>query len=421
MALGFLVGLFAATATAILAIACLSTINIFTRIISSTILLWRRFMVSSKPGKNRGGNRKERVLLVTDTGPTNICGVLRKFHELQVHLKEQGCEVEVIHTGQFLAFPAPWFKEVELPIPTPYMLSQVALTIERFDPDHINIMTEGTLGLVTRCHCTLAGRKFTTMWCTRFDLYMEEVMSVLAGLARSFLKWFHGRSQRVITPSPSMGRELIHEKLVGPEKCRPIMNGCNTSAFTPNGPKCAEMKDMAKPIWLYVGRVSQEKNVLKFLELHDKLPGSLAVVGQGPFFDEAVNRFSSDKVKFLGWQSGEDLAATYRSADVFVFPSRTDTFGQVMVEAMASGLPVAAFPVTGPIDVVASDDVGCVDEDLYTACMTAYRNKDMVKCVKYAKTFSWSSMTSQFLEVQREAAGKSSRHRTLSARNKSLR
>lgn len=177
------------------------------------------------------------------------------------------------------------------------------------------------------------------------------------------------------------------------------MNGCNTSAFSPNGPKLADMEGMKRPIWLYVGRVSHEKNVLALLELHDKIKGSIAIVGKGPFFQEAKERFESENVKFLGWRQGEELYSAYRSADAFAFTSRTDTFGQVNIEAMASGLPVAAFPVTGPIDLVV-DGCGAVDDDLLVAMKKAIATKDVQKCLEHARSFSWEEMTTKFLEPE---------------------
>lgn len=234
------------------------------------------------------------------------------------------------------------------------------------------------------------------------DLYAAQfVGEMVATIGLKFLTVFHRAAFRVITPSPSFGRVLINLGCVDEDKCRPILNGCNTQSFSPDGPKDPAMADLQHPIWLYVGRVSHEKNVLAFLSLRDKLPGSIAVVGQGPYFEEAVQKFSSDRCKFLGWRKGEELTAAYRGADFFVFPSKTDTFGQVIIEAMASGLPVAAHPVTGPIDLVV-EGTGAVDDDLLVACNKAMKVTNKSDCVAHAKKFSWSRMADEFLLVHAE-------------------
>ena len=252
-------------------------------------------------------------------------------------------------------------------------------------------------------HCTLNGRKYTTMYCSRFDLYVAEVVGdIPARLCASWLSWFHSWSSAVITPSPSMAENLRAQipHVTG------ILNGCDTTSFSPDGPKCPEMEDLAHPIWLYVGRVCKEKNVgaLMSLALESKLEGTVVIVGKGPDLDDYEKAYSNAKtstaVKFLGWRSGADLESVYRSADVFVFPSLTDTFGQVMVEAMASGLPVAAFPTTGPVDVVRNDVTGSLDSDLQQACRKALESKNNDACLAHARTFSWNEMSKKFLAVQ---------------------
>lgn len=382
--------------------ACLVALFFGTYVIGGLTLLYCKWVLGVRPRPKEtlpSGESKRRVLLVTDTSQSQICGVLRKFNELQHHLKLRGHAVEVIHTDMFYSFAMPRYEEVRLCVPTPVMIYRSARLFAEFDPDVINLLTEGNCGLVTRFLCILTGKPFTTMWCTRYDLYVEDLLGPrIASLGRVFLGWFHGGAEKVITPSPSMGRELIRMECVTPAKCTPIMNGCNTSAFSPDGPKLDEMKGMKHPIWLYVGRVSHEKNVLALLELHDRIEGSIAIVGKGPFFKEATERFAGDRVKFLGWRQGAELYSAYRSADAFAFTSKTDTFGQVNIEAMASGLPVAAFPVTGPIDLVV-DGCGAVHGDLLTAMKKAIATKDVQKCLDHARSFSWGEMTTRFLEA----------------------
>lgn len=278
-----------------------------------------------------------------------------------------------------------------------------------------SFLTEGPLGMMGAVHCTLNGRKYTTMYCSRFDLYLEEAVGAIAARAcASWLSWFHSWSFAVITPSPSMAENLRPQipHVTG------ILNGCDTKSFSPEGPACTDMQDLARPIWLYVGRICKEKNVgvLMDLALQAKLEGTVAVVGKGPDLDEFQTAHagakSSTPVKFLGWRSGAELESVYRSADVFVFPSLTDTFGQVMVEAMASGLPVAAFPTTGPVDVVLDGVTGSLDSCMLQACQKALSTKNADACVAHARSFSWDEMSKKFLKVQppvQEAVSRSSR------------
>jgi len=376
-----------------------------TYFIGGLTLLYCKLVVGVSPRpveRLPNGERKRRVLLVTDTAQTQICGVLRKFNELQDHLTRQGHEVAVLHTDMFLSLAMPRYEEVRIAVPTPFMIYKSTRIFLEFDPDLVNLLTEGNCGLVARFLCQLTGKSYTTMWCTRYDLYLGDLLGDrIARLGRAFLTWFHS-GEIVITPSPSMAKELIRMDCVPPAKCVPIMNGCNTAMFSPDGPTLAEMADMPRPIWLYVGRVSHEKNVLALLELHDKIEGSIAIVGKGPFFREAVERFAGPKVKFLGWRQGDELYAAYRSADAFAFTSRTDTFGQVNIEAMASGLPVAAFPVTGPIDLVKEGETGSVNDDLFTACKKAIATKDKQKCLDHARSFSWEVMSNKFMAAHKD-------------------
>lgn len=376
-----------------------------TYIIGGITLLYCKLVLGVKPRAPEllpNGQRKRRVLLVTDTAQTQICGVLRKFNELQDHLTRQGHEVAVLNTDMFMSLAMPRYEEVRIAVPTPVMIYKSTRIFLEFDPDLVNLLTEGNCGLVARFLCALTGKSYTTMWCTRYDLYVGDLLGErIASLSRAFLTWFHS-GDIVITPSPSMAKELVRMECVEPARCVPIMNGCNTAMFSPDGPTLPEMAGMPHPIWLYVGRVSHEKNVLALLELHDKIKGSIAIVGKGPFFAEAVERFAGPKVKFLGWRQGDELYAAYRSADAFAFTSMTDTFGQVNIEAMASGLPVAAFPVTGPIDLIIEGETGSVNANLLTACRTAIATKDEQKCLAHARSFSWEEMSHKFMQAHKD-------------------
>ena len=272
----------------------------------------------------------------------------------------------------------------------------------REDADFVCIMSEAPLGWLALLYCYMNGIAISTMRCSRFDLH---VGSVLGKHAAAFVDWsmdlFHSYSSVCITPSMSMANFLRPRcpHVVG------IHNGCNTQNFSPGGPMCAKMVDMERPIWLSVGRICREKNITELLDLAKEglLPGTVCVVGTGGDLEAYKREYKNAEtpVVFLGWKSGADLEAVYRSADVFVFTSRTDTFGNVMVEAMASGLPVAAHDVIGPQDIV-TPVTGCLDECLLTACAHALRMKDSSKCVAHAKSFSWDEMCMKFLRVQPE-------------------
>ncbi len=345
----------------------------------------------------------KRVLLVSDSGQELVCGVTRKQNELKAALSKLGVECRIISSSDFWGVHLPHWNEIKVVLPTPAAYYRLASEIESFDPDCINFLTEGILGLMGTTHCKLRGRKFTTMQCSRYDLYIGDVVSQWLGrITRSYLDWFHSKSESCITPSPSMAERLRPStpQVVG------ILNGCDTNSFAPNGKRCEEMENFARPIWLMVGRVCGEKNCPAVLDLamDGSLKGTVVVVGDGPDAAAYQQKYSAKNgcvtpVEFLGWKKGEALEAVYRTADVFVFPSLTDTFGQVMVEAMASGLPVAAFPTIGPIDVVKDGVTGALNENLYQACQDALASKDVTACTEHARSFSWDAMAQRFLAV----------------------
>eukprot|EP00753_Platysulcus_tardus_P016795 PLAT6043.2.p1 GENE.PLAT6043.2~~PLAT6043.2.p1 ORF type:complete len:393 (-),score=165.97 PLAT6043.2:30-1157(-) len=347
-----------------------------------------------------GDCQRTRVLLVTDAWLPNLCGVTRKAQALEKELQAAGCDVLVIHPELFPTLPLLGFMpEVHVALAWPPRLARM---ITAFDPHYINIMTECVLGLTARFVCDALRRAYTTMYCTRMAEYaaLYWLTAPFASIIRRYFRWFHARSRAVITPSASMADMLREqEQLTGVVA---IPNGCDTSAFTPDGPRARELEAMKRPIWLYVGRLGREKNVEALLQL-DALPGTRVLVGAGPRLQALRRRFAAEDVHFLGWRSGQQLSALYRSADVFVFPSRTDTFGQVMVEAMASGLPVAAHPVTGPRDVVRHGRTGALHDDLHAACRAALKDKDSSACIAHARSFSWQAMAARFMQTVKDA------------------
>ena len=263
-------------------------------------------------------------------------------------------------------------------------------------PDKVHILTEGPLGFLTMLYCINNNIKYTTMYCTRIDLYFEEHFNKYAGcIVRWYFKQFHKNSSLIITPSPSM--VPIIKTITGNQNVTSILNGCDLTSFTSEGEISKELKDLKKPIWLYVGRLCKSKGINDICKISKDLPGSVVVVGGGK--DLLNLQYNNPNIKFLGWKKGSDLYSIYRSADYFIFPSKTDTFGQVMVEAMASGLPVAAYPVTGPNDVVKNGETGVLNEDLLTACLKLMKlSYAREKSIEHSKNFTWDKMYKSFIK-----------------------
>ena len=257
-------------------------------------------------------------------------------------------------------------------------------------------MTEGPLGFLTMLYCVNNNIEFTTMFCTRIDLYIEENIHKYFGcIVRKYLKYFHKHSKCIITPSSSMVDIVKDITKNNSIKC--ILNGCDLSKFNAFGDINEEMMKLKKPLWLYVGRICKSKGIEELFNLNGRLPGTIVIIGGGSNFMYYKHKHTN--IKFLGWKEGKELYNSYRSADYFIFPSKTDTFGQVMVEAMASGLPVAAYPVTGPIDVILDGKTGSLNEDLYLACKYLMNIKDKRKCIEHSKKFTWDNMVNEFIKT----------------------
>jgi glycosyltransferase involved in cell wall biosynthesis len=279
--------------------------------------------------------------------------------------------------------PLPTYPEIRLALGAG---RQVERTLEELDPDAIHIATEGPLGLAARRHCLRRGRGFTTSYHTRFPEYLRLRAPVPLALSYGYVRWFHRPATRTLVATPSMREQLARR---GFAHLVTWSRGVDTTLFRPR--ERSFLGD-PRPIFMYVGRVAVEKNLDAFLGL--RLPGTSVVVGDGPQRRQLQARYP-DAV-FTGAKHGEALAAHFRSADVFVFPSRTDTFGLVLLEAMASGTPVAAFPVPGPLDLVRPGQSGVLDDDLANAALAA-RDLDRDVVRSCALEYSWERATSQFL------------------------
>ncbi len=262
----------------------------------------------------------------------------------------------------------------------------IARAIDALEPDAIHIATEGPLGHLARRHCRAHRCSFTTSFHTLFPEYLHARWRLPMDWSYGFLRWFHGAAACTMVATPSIEASLRSH---GFRHIRRWSRGVDTALFRP---RSKDFLPYPRPISLYVGRIAVEKSIEDFLAL--KLPGTKVVVGDGPQKEELQRRYP-DAV-FLGVKRGEDLACHYAAADVFVFPSRTDTFGLVMLEALASGVPVAAYPVPGPLDVIDGSGAGALGDDLGKAVEHAL-TIDPGRCREYAETYSWANSAQQFL------------------------
>ncbi|WP_417790123.1 glycosyltransferase family 4 protein [Terasakiella pusilla] len=325
-----------------------------------------------------------RLLIVTDAWLPQINGVVRTHQSLKAHLERKGVEIKLITPQDFKTIPCPSYPEIRLSI---LPNRKVARLIRAFRPSAIHISTEGPLGIAARKFCMKHGLPFTTAFHTRFPEYVEARTKIPARYTNLIMKWFHKPSRAIMTATKSLRDEL---RAQGFDNVVTWTRGIDTDLFHPREKL---FQDLPRPLFMYVGRVAVEKNIKAFLDLD--LPGSKVVVGDGPQLEQLKKEY--EDATFVGMKEGDELAAHYASADVFVFPSLTDTFGLVLLEALASGVPVAAYPVTGPKDVIGDAPVGKLDTDLKSACLEALK-ADPVTCREYALNFSWDACTHMFLD-----------------------
>ena len=294
-------------------------------------------------------------MLVTDAWLPQVNGVTTTLRRCCHELRRRGHEVEVISPQGHRTVPCPRYPHIRL---VPWPGSSVWRRLEALRPHAVHIATEGPLGLTARLGCARRGIPFTTAFHTRFPEYLRVYAGIPPRLSYGALRWFHGAAVRTLVPTESMAREL---QAYGFGHLVRWRRGVDTELF---GPRSEPLYELERPIFLYTGRVASEKNVGAFLRLDP--PGSKVVVGDGPA--RASLELDHPDVHWAGFRFGDDLARHYADADLLVFPSRTDTFGVVMLEANACGVPVAAYPVTGPGDVVTEGINGALDDDPATAC-----------------------------------------------------
>ncbi len=326
-------------------------------------------------------------------------GVVRTLSKTVEECRKAGHIVEIIAPGDgFVTMPLPTYPDIKISL---FPKREVERRLVMFGPDAVHIATEGPLGWAARALCLKWGMPFTTSYHTKFPEYVHARFPFIPiSIAYKFVRAFHNSCGRIMVTTPSMAK-FLHAK--GFENLAVWTRGVDLSQFKPDI-RFLDGEDiyagLERPVFINVGRVAVEKNIETFLALD--LPGSKVVIGDGPSLAALQKKYAGSKknvgVKFVGAKFGAELARHYADADVFVFPSKTDTFGLVIIEAMATGTPVAGYPVSGPIDIIPGSGAGVVDEDLQLAalaCLELERNA----AVEHAKNYSWEKVAADFVSL----------------------
>ncbi len=330
-----------------------------------------------------GGLKKSmRIALVTDAWAPQTSGVVTSMTRMAEMLAVRGHTIEVFHPGLFRTVPCPTYPDIRLAL---FCGRSLAKCLDAFRPDAIHLPTEGPLGLAGARYCRRRGYPYTTTYTTKWPEYIKIRFGIPLGVTYWFLRRFHNGAAHVSVSTNSLEVTLRARGFEGIVRWG---RGVDSNLFRPRDKSAI---DAPRPVYVYMGRVSVEKNIEAFLGL--ALAGTKVVIGDGPALDELKKKYP--EVRFLGKKKGEDLAAHLEAGDVFVFPSLTDTFGIVMIEAMACGLPVAAFPVEGPKDVVIQGETGWLDEDLKTAIEKSL-TLSPARCREFAQGCSWERSVEQF-------------------------
>jgi len=324
-----------------------------------------------------------RILIATDAWRPQVNGVVRTLTSLARAAATLGAEIEFLTPDGFPSAPLPTYPGLRVALPN---RAEIARRIEAAEPEAIHIATEGPIGWWTRAYCLRRKLPFTTSYTTRFPEYVSVRTGIPLSWGYAVVRRFHNAGETTMVATNSLREELAGR---GFTKLGAWTRGVDTNLFNPDEP--AEL-EFPRPIFAVVGRVAVEKNLEAFLALD--LPGTKVVIGDGPQRAELERRFPD--AKFLGEKTGKDLTSHIAAADVFVFPSLTDTFGVVQLEALACGTPVAAFPVTGPLDVIADHPVGALDKDLRAACLRAL-TMSRETCRAFALERSWEKCARQFI------------------------
>ena len=328
------------------------------------------------------------ILIITDNLKEQINGVVTTYKNIEACAVRDGYNVVVLDPGWFRYIDCPGYNEVKIAYPR-----NLGKKIEEIRPDYIHIATEGPLGLWARAYLSLAGIRHNTAYHTKFPEGLKKLFGIPESLTWRFVRWFHKHSGKVLTTTDSMVRELQAHGFDG--EVISWTRGVDRDIFTPN-----LRKELPAKYLLCVSRVSKEKNLEDFFELD--YPGYQKImVGDGPMLETYKKKYPD--VTFTGFKTGADLARYYANAEVFVFPSRWETFGIVMIEAMACGTPVAAYPCQGPEDVVDQGVTGFLEEDLSTAvhrCLGLDRNKVVTSSQRWSWDRAWEIFRDNLVSVK---------------------
>lgn len=327
-----------------------------------------------------------KILVATDAWAPQVNGVVTSLVNTIARIRAGGHEVHVVAPEGFRTMPTPSYPEIPLAL---FPGREVARRIRAFAPDAIHVATEGPIGAAARGFCVRHGLRFTSAYHTSFPEYVAARTRLPIAWTSAWMRRFHAPSRAVLVATPAMRALLEGRGFARVVEC-PL--GVDAELFTPSA---ARFDHLPRPVFTYVGRVAIEKDLPAFLRLD--LPGTKLVVGDGPARAALERRFP--KTVFVGYRRGAELVSYYQRSDVFVFPSRTDTFGLVMLEALACGVPVAAFPVRGPLDVVTDPRCGVLDEDLRRAALAALK-LDRTRCREFASAFPWKASAAHFLSCQ---------------------
>ena len=323
-----------------------------------------------------------RIQIVTDALHPQVNGVVRTLTYTAAEMERLGHRMALVTPAMFHTVPCPGYPEIRLSVAAPGSVGEI---LERFRPEAVHIATEGPLGMAARSFCTGRGVSFTTSFHTRFPEYIRMRWGLPATWGYAALRCFHSAARLTMVPTVGLREDLTG---LGFRNLALWNHGVDTRLFRPR-PK--EAFADPRPIWLHVGRVAPEKNIEAFLDLD--LPGTKYVVGDGPSLADFRKRYPN--ARYFGTRTGEELAQFYANADAFIFPSVTDTFGNVILEALASGLPVAAYPVRGPKDILEGTDVGVLDTDLARAARAALRLSPFA-CRSFAERFTLRASAEEF-------------------------
>lgn len=321
----------------------------------------------------------ETILIATDAWEPQVNGVVTTLKYLQKNIKTHN--IVFITPNDFYTIPNLFYSEVRLAVPSKNKVKQL---IEQISPDYIHISTEGPIGYFVRNYCLKNNKKFTTSYHTKFPELLQKQLNIPTWMTRWYFKKFHNSGSGVFCATSSLKREL---SMKGFKNIIDWSRGVDTESFKPTK-NCKPLK----PTFLYVGRISKEKNLEAFLQL--KLPGHKVVVGEGPELNKYMRKYKD--VEFVGNKNGKELIEFYQMSDVFCFPSKTDTFGLVILEALACGVPVAAYPVTGPKDIL-TNITGVMSDNLYQACIECLK-LNPENCVFLAKKYDWNVVSKQFVD-----------------------